>query len=430
MELRPGYKKTELGVIPEDWEVKTLSEVGQFKNGINKGSESFGQGLPFVNLMDVFGVSRVNSVDSLSLVETTEAEQKTYELKRGDVLFIRSSVKPSGVGLTAVVEVDLPKTVYSGFLLRFRDNGVLDIEFKRHCFFEEGFRRRLIGASSVSANTNINQDSLKKLPIAFPPSCNEQRAIATALSDVDALLDALDCLIAKKRDLKQAAMQQLLTGQTRLPGFSGEWEVKRLGDMGEFLKGSGVRKDDSKSGVLPCVRYGELYTFHNDYVRQFQSWISPTVAAEATRLVQGDLLFAGSGETKDEIGKCVAFTQVCEAYAGGDIVILRMRSSVADSLFMGYLCNIQKVAQQKAAKGQGDAVVHISAAALASIKIELPEVNEQIAIAAVLSDMDSEIAALEARRAKNQDVKQAMMQELLTGRTRLVSPSTTSEAAA
>lgn len=118
------------------------------------------------------------------------------------------------------------------------------------------------------------------------------------LLDVESLISGLNQLVAKKRDIKQAAMQQLLTGQTRLPGFSEAWEMKRLGTFGYFLKGSGVRKDEALSGDLPCIRYGEIYTRHSDYIKAFHSWISRDVAATATLLRQGDLLFAGSGETK------------------------------------------------------------------------------------------------------------------------------------
>ena len=272
--------------------------------------------------------------------------------------------------------------------------------------------------SGKSGVPGVNRNDLHVETVTLPTNPPEQRAIATALSDVDALLGGLDRLIAKKRDLKQAAMQQLLTGQTRLPGFRGEWEVKRLGDVGTFLKGSGVKKDEAESGGLPCIRYGEIYTHHNDYIRIFKSWISPDVAATATRLRQGDLLFAGSGETKEEIGKCVAFVNDYEAFAGGDIVILRVAN--ADAMFMGYYCNTAPINAQKASMGQGDAVVHISAAALSRIEVTAPSAPEQTTIAAVLADMDVELSALEARRDKTRDLKKAMMQELLTGKTRLV----------
>ena len=184
------------------------------------------------------------------------------------------------------------------------------------------------------------------------------------------------------------------------------------------MKGSGIRKDESLKGNLHCVRYGEIYTKHNDYIKAFYSWISPTVAATAKRLKSGDVLFAGSGETKEEIGKCVAFVDDIEAYAGGDIVILRPEK--ANAMFLGYYLNTTPINRQKASKGQGDAIVHISAAALADIDLTLPSIEEQTAIAAILSDMDAEIAALEEKLAKARQIKQGMMQELLTGRIRLV----------
>jgi type I restriction enzyme S subunit len=275
---------------------------------------------------------------------------------------------------------------------------------------------------STHGTKRVPMDGLQSVEVDLPPLF-EQRAIAAALSDVDALLDGLTRLIAKKRDIKHSAIQRLLTGQTRLPGFQGQWAMKQLGDVGTFLKGSGVTKDQARSGDLPCVRYGEIYTRHNDFIKSFNSWISAEVATTATRLKRGDLLFAGSGETKEEIGKCVALTSDCEAFAGGDIVILRLVEG--HPMFMGYYCNSAPIQTQKAAKGQGDAVVHISAGALSSITVSLPSLAEQTAIATVLSDMDAELSALEARRDKTGALKQAMMQELLTGRTRLVIPTVT-----
>ena len=226
-----GYKRTEVGVIPQDWEVRTLGSSGEFKNGINKDKQDFGHGFPFVNLMDVFGIPKISTNSSIGLVNSSLGERETYALQSGDVLFVRSSVKPEGVGLTTLILEDLPNTVFSGFLLRYRDKGVFELEFKEHCFQEANFRSRLIASSTVSANTNVSQRSLKSLKFAFPPNKSEQRAIAEALSDVDELLGSLERLIAKKRAIKQAAMQQLLTGKTRLPGFSGTWETKRLGEF-------------------------------------------------------------------------------------------------------------------------------------------------------------------------------------------------------
>ena len=132
-ELRESYKLTEVGVIPEDWIIKPLGELGKFKNGINKGKDDFGHGFPFVNLMDVFGIPKIStSTTEFGLVNTTAAERDLYELRGGDVLFVRSSVKPEGVGLTTLIPQDLPNTVFSGFLIRFRECGLLELGFKEH----------------------------------------------------------------------------------------------------------------------------------------------------------------------------------------------------------------------------------------------------------------------------------------------------------
>ena len=249
----------------------------------------------------------------------------------------------------------------------------------------------------------------------------EQRAIAEALSDVDELLSALEELIAKKRAVKQAAMQQLLTGKTRLPGFRGKWETRRIEELGSFSKGRGIKREDVSDTGLPCIRYGELYTRYKDYILDPVSRISPAIALEALPIKKGDLLFAGSGETAEEIGICAAYIGKEPAYAGGDIITLT--PSGQNSIYLGYLMNHPTVATQKARMGQGDAVVHISANNLAQVRIDLPPLTEQIAIANVLFDMDAEIAVLERRRDKTRTIKQGMMQQLLTGRIRIINKS-------
>ena len=213
----PTYKQTELGPIPEDWEVKTLGELGSFKNGISKPSEDFGFGSPFVNLMDIFGITKISETNHLGLINSNIIEQNTYSLKEGDVLFVRSSVKPEGVGLTTVIKKDLDKTVYSGFILRFREIGnELTTDFKEYVFYNKGFRDSLISSSTVSANTNINQPALKKLIIVYPSSKEEQTAIANVLSSMDKEIETLNTKLEKYRNLKTAMMQQLLMGKIRL----------------------------------------------------------------------------------------------------------------------------------------------------------------------------------------------------------------------
>lgn len=423
--MKPGYKQTEVGVIPEEWDAVPLSRLGQFKNGINKGSEAFGHGSPFVNLMDVFGVSSIKSGDAFGLVKTSEAEQKTYDLNHGDVIFIRSSVKPSGVGLTAVVEVDLPKTVYSGFLIRFRDNNALDIGFKRHCFYSEHFRNKLIGASSVSANTNINQDNLKKLLIALPPTTAEQRAIAAALSDVDALLGGLDQLIAKKRDLKQAAIQQLLTGKTRLPGFSREWEVKRLGDAGKCLRGVSY-KGDSDLSTHDTPNTKRLLRSNNVQnaivVTDEVQFVNTARVSSHQILNKGDILICMANGSKALVGKAGLFnvSNGFDYTFGAFMGCFRTDSYEANPTFVFYLFQTVRYRDYINNLLAGSSINNLRPSSIESLEFSTPPVAEQTAIATILSDMDAELSALMARRDKTSDLKQAMMQELLTGRIRLV----------
>lgn len=197
-----------------------------------------------------------------------------------------------------------------------------------------------------------------------------------------------------------------------------DWDVKSLSEIGVFSKGFGITRDQAQSGNIPCIRYGEIYTTHHNYIRRFCSYISQEIANTSTKLKTGDILFAGSGETKEEIGKAVAFVGREDAYAGGDIIILSPKINVS-SLFLGFVLNNESSVKQKSSLGQGDAVVHIHAKELAGVLVPFPNHNEQHAIASVLSEMDTMILRLEQAIAKKKMMKEGAMQQLLTGKVRL-----------
>lgn len=207
--------------------------------------------------------------------------------------------------------------------------------------------------------------------------------------------------------------------QTELGIIPEDWEVKAFGDIGTFSKGSGVSRSEANSGKIPCVRYGELYTHHHDYIKTFNSFISVQVARNAKTIKYGDVLFAASGETKEEIGKSAAFLGYFDAFAGGDIIILSTNPQFCDAKYIGYISNSIQVCKQKAARGQGDAVVHITSDSIKSIILPFPPIAEQKAIATALSDVDGLIAALDKKIVKKRLLKQGAMQQLLTGRKRL-----------
>lgn len=405
MVARKGYKLTEVGEIPADWEVVALGPHICIGNGSSPSALTFKEsGIPY------FKVEQLNSSGNIL----------------GDTPYFVSFNAPS-----PAKSIVFPKRGASIFLNRIKlsivpfyfDTNIMSF-YISDCFdyifiFYQLQKKELWRIADTTSIPQINNKHLKPLVLAVPKNKQEQTAIATALSDADALVDALEQCIAKKRHIKQGAMQELLTGKRRLPGFEGEWTLKCLGNIGYFLKGRGITREEASCGDIPCIRYGEIYTYHTEIIKSFNSYISDKVALNATPLQYGDILFACSGETKEEIGKSVAFTKNIVAYAGGDIIILR--SPKANSYFLGYALNTQSLARQKACRGQGDAVVHINSQALGDIELQLPPtLAEQTAIAAVLTAMDDEIAALEAKLSKARQIKAGMMQELLTGRTRLV----------
>jgi type I restriction enzyme S subunit len=417
MELKPGYKQTEVGAIPEDWERKPIYSFSAF---VTKGATPTTYGFKWKDDGVLFLRSECvsdNGVDltqSMFISHAAHAALNRGEVHSGDILITITG----NVGRVVHLKSDFGYANINQHIARIR---VKDPHVQSG-FIYQYLSQPVVRAhyNSITTGQAYPQISLKQVretqvPLPHP---HEQCAIAGVLGDVDVLIGSLEKLIAKKYDLKQATMQQLLTGKKRLPGFSEEWEIKRLGEIGTFYKGKGIKKDEVVIDGLPCIRYGEIYTHHNDYIRQFNSFIPLSIASQSQRLRKGDLLFAGSGETSEEIGKCVAFLGDEEAYAGGDIVILSPVDQ--NSMYLGYLMNHASIVEQKSRMGQGDAVVHISVRNLAQLNLRLPILDEQIAIATVLSDMDAEIAALETRLAKTRDLKQGMMQELLTGRIRLV----------
>lgn len=425
-----GYKRTEVGVIPEDWSLSTIGENTHWSSGgtPNRKRDDYWEGtIPWISgstlkALEISTSDQFLTEEGVAAGSNMAPVNSTLLLVRGSALHkcIRAGIVVSPVSFNQDVKSLMPiESVHPKFLT----------------LFIKGMESELLKLVSSAGNSAGVLDTLLVKNFKFlKPGFSEQTAIANALSDVDALITSLQRLITKKRAIKTAAMQQLLTGKKRLPPFDethtgykqteqGEipedWEICHLGDIGVFLKGSGVKKDESNSGHIPCVRYGEIYTRHNDYIKKFNSYISREVSLTATKLFRGDLLFAGSGETKEDIGKCVAFVDEVEAYAGGDIVILRPKWG--DPLFWGYSLNSDNVVKQKSGKGQGDAVVHISANALRSVRVIVPSSEvEQQAITKVLLDFDKDIESLKHRLTKTQQLKQGMMQELLTGKTRLV----------
>jgi type I restriction enzyme S subunit len=274
-------------------------------------------------------------------------------------------------------------------------------------------------AESVSVRSGmpkINRAELAGYTFALPP-LPEQRAIAEALSDVDALLGALDRLIAKKRDLKQAAMQQLLTGQTRLPGFHGEWDVAFLGNLLTMKATYGiVTAGNFKNTGVPMLRGGDI---KNGRIGSDLPLVSPEKSVEYSRTIlkRDDVVIALVGYP----GEAAKVPPTLEgANISRAVGLLRLNNKITPDYLVSYL-NSPVGKRMVLAPSAGSAQLVVNLAELNMLQFPLPPpLPEQTAIADVLANMDAELAALEQRRDKTRALKQGMMQELLTGRTRLI----------
>ncbi len=202
--------------------------------------------------------------------------------------------------------------------------------------------------------------------------------------------------------------------KTKVGWIPEDWEVKPLGSFGLFSKGKGISNNEKKETGIPCITYGEIYTTHNFTIKEFQSFIDIEEIRISRRIKKNDILFAGSGETLDEIGKCVAYTEDIEAYAGGDIVIFSPIG--ADSTYLSYSLNSDLIARHRRRLGQGHSVVHIYSGGLKTLLAPLPPLPEQNKIAEILftwsEDIEQTQKIIEAKKRR----KKALMQQLLTGK--------------
>jgi type I restriction enzyme, S subunit len=277
-----------------------------------------------------------------------------------------------------------------------------------HQYFASPAGQKQISASAIQTGVpHTNLGILRSYCFPAPPLL-EQRAIAEALSDVDALLGGVDRLIAKKRDLKQAAMQQLLTGRTRLPGFGGEWDVKRLGEICEISMGRTPAR-------LNLAFWGDGYTWLS--IADMKSRVASESKEQITKLAASSMAIVPKGTLlmsfKLSIGR-LCFAGV-DLFTNEAICSFNKLQANAEYLYYALTTTDFSLYGKQAVKGYT-----LNKGSLNLIEVRLPQPPEQIAIATVLSDMDAELSALETRRDKTRALKQAMMQELLTGRTRLV----------
>lgn len=411
-----GYKQTEVGVIPEDWEVVRLGEhvtfrTGPFGTALHK-SDYTHNGIPVINPMHIVA-GKIEPTRTMTITEQAASSLSDFRFKAGELVIGRRG----DMGRCAVVQKDQSGWLCGtgSMIIRPVDT---DADFLQRLLSSPGTIADIEEASVGTTMINLNQATLAGLKIQFPP-ITEQRAIAAVLSDVDSLLAKLDQLIAKKRDLKQAAMQQLLTGLTRLSGFSGEWEMGAIGKQIDLLTGFPFSSNSYSENGVRLLRGSNVKRGEVDWSEDLvQCWTKITSDIAKYELQAGDLVIAMDGSL---VGRSYAILTTTDLPALLLQRVARIRSKIIDIGFLGQFVGSAHFINYCDSVKTVTAIPHISASDIRNFRIPIPPTySEQIAIATVLSDMDTEITALDARRKKTHLLKQGMMQELLTGGIRLV----------
>ena len=413
--VKPGYKQTEIGIFPEDWDVLTMDKLttlmtNGFVGTIKCEYVPSGTGILYLqgfnvkeNRFDLTGVTYVSK----------EFHQKHLksELKENDLL----TVQTGNIGVTAVVPKEYQGANCQALIIS-RFHACYDSRYWSYYFNSVG-RKSLIEIETGSTMKHINVGDLKNVYVPVPATKTEQGAIAAALSDIDALIANLEKLIAKKKAIKQGTMQELLTGKRRLPGFGGAWENVRLGDHCVVLRGGSPRPIQA---YLTSSPQGANWIKIGD-VREGDKYITAT----AERIIEAGIsrsreVFAGDFILSNSMSFGRPYIlKINGCIHDGWLVIQNYQESF-DQQYLYYVLGSDFVKSQYIAMAAGSSVQNLNKEKVSNVVLYKPTVEEQQSIAAILSDMDEEILDCENKLAKYRGIKQGMMSELLTGRIRLI----------
>lgn len=421
MELRPGCKQSEVGVIPTDW---SAPQVGDLCDSIVPGRNKpklFDGDIPWITTPDLED-GRPVSVSRLGLcISRAEAKQV------GSKIVPPESVLMSCAGELGIIALTRGEIVVNQQLHAFIPTESIDSSYLMFALASQ--KNRIASYGTKTAVPYLNKKACNSIPIPLPATLHEQRAIASALCDVDLFLDALGRLIGKKRDIKQAAMQQLLTGQTRLNGFTREWEFKTLGELFDFSGGYSASRDQLSTEGHCYLHYGDIHGATKTFVDTAADYSTipkldlPLSKFSPKSLLQdGDVVFVDASEDDEGTSKHVVVVNKNNVpfISGLHTIVAKSKTDEINHEYRRYCFQTKAIRDQFRFYSAGMKVFGISKTNIPKLTMPVPSIDEQATIACVLTDMDSELEVLERRLAKTRELKQAMMQDLLTGRTRLL----------
>ncbi len=403
-----------LGEVPEHWQIRRLTTVADLRvSNVDKHVREGEFPVRLCNYMDVYHNERITADVRLIAGTATEREMRRFRLALGDVLFTKDSEDWSDIGVPALVEYAAHDVVCGYHLAMLRpDRASLDGGYLFQALNDTRVAWQFQVAAAGVTRYGLSQNAIRSLRIPLPPLV-EQTAIARFLDDADRRIRG--CIRAKERliqlleEERRATIHEAVTGridvQTGQPypaykdsgiewlgKLPAHWDLRSLGTFGRFFKGRGGTKADETGRGVPCVRYGDLYTRHQFHIVESKACLAPHRAGAYTPVRYGDVLFAGSGETVEEIGKSAVNLIRESAVCGGDVIVYRPTIEV-DAEFMGWSTDCRQAAFQKARMGRGITVMHIYSSDLKYLAVPLPPLTEQTAIARFLAAADRRISA-------------------------------------
>ncbi|MGE5342112.1 MAG: restriction endonuclease subunit S [Candidatus Omnitrophota bacterium] len=432
MENKTGYKRTEMGLIPDAWGVICFADIcdqtirwsltgGPSGSGL-KTTDYAAEGVRILQLQNI-GDGFFHDGYAIYTTEKKADALLSCNIYPGEIIL--SKMGDPVARACFVPRRDKRYLLASDGIRLVVDEKRFDKQFVHDYINSVYFRRVAQEASTGSTRQRIGLEELRQLPFLVPPLA-EQTAIAGALADVGALIQTLKKLIAKKRAVKKGAMEQLLSGRTRLPGFTGEWRTRTFGELFTFLSTANCSRDElTEFGEIGYIHYGDIHTRWSHFLNLSRQTV-PRIAKQKVRgisLVEnGDLVVADVSEDIRGLGASVEIKNLGnqKIVAGLHTLLLRGNKTLIADGFKCYLREMDEVKRALIRIATGISVYGISKANLKRIGVTLPPLDEQIAIAELLADMDEEIEALERKRAKYIEIRNGMKQELFTGKTRLM----------
>ncbi len=415
-QLAKGYKRTEVGLIPEDWEVICIGDFCTcFSGGTPNTSNAayYGGAIPWITSSDL-NQTRILEVNG-RITEEGLTHSSAKIVKPQTLLL---ALYGATAGISAITEIRAAINQAILAIQPMQDNPEYLSQYLqlRKDYF--------IKTYTQGGQPNFSGEIVKAFIIPLPPTKAEQEAIADALSDTDALIESLKQLITKKRQLKQGAMQELLTGKRRLPGFSGAWDMKTFAEICWFQEGPGVRNTQFTSSGIKLLNGTNIFqgVLNLDTTNRFISQKEAFGSYSHFLADAGDIVIASSGITVEKFHDKVAFVRNKDLPFCLNTSTIRFKplENILQSNYLFQFLRSNKFKHMIGGQATGSAQLNFGPSHVAKVTISLPPLSEQTAIAAILSDIDTEITALETKLSKTRQIKQGMMHELLTGRIRLI----------